>query len=85
MGFVAYTPKGSETLDDMKAMNILAYLSCAEKRYPLGKIEIPKARDTILNAWTDAEVTPNTSIEYVRDVNIVVSRLESAIASITEG
>ena len=85
MGFVAYTPKGSETLDDMKATNILAYLSCAEKRYPLGKIEIPKARDTILNAWTDAEVTPNTSIEYVRDVNIVVSRLESAIASITEG
>lgn len=56
-----------------------------ETRYQLGKIEMPKAQDSIVNAWTDAEVTPNTSIEYVRDVNIVVANLESAIASITEG
>lgn len=56
-----------------------------EKRYPLGKIEIPKAQDSVVNAWTDAEVTPNTGIEYVRDVNIVVANLEAAIASITEG
>lgn len=56
-----------------------------ETRYPLGKIEIPKTQDSIVNAWTDAEVTPRTGIEYVRDVNIVVENLESAIASITEG
>lgn len=80
---IAYTPKGSETLDDMRAMNILAYLSCAETRFPLGKIDMPKAQDSIVNVWTDAEVTPRTGIEYVRDVNIVVSHLESAIASIT--
>lgn len=53
--------------------------------YSLGKIEMPKAQDSIVNAWTDAEVTPNTGIGYVRDVNIVVANLESAIASITEG
>lgn len=63
----------------------VVYPLAAEKRYPLGKIEIPKARDSIVNAWTDAEVTPNTSIKYVRDVNIVVANIESAIASITEG
>ena len=56
-----------------------------ETRYPLGKIEMPKAQDTILNVWTDAEVTPSTSIRYIRDVNIVVANLEAAIASITEG
>ena len=56
-----------------------------ETRYSLGKIEMPKAQDSIVNVWTDAEVTPNTAIEYVRDVNIVVANLESAIASITEG
>lgn len=55
------------------------------KTYPLGKIEMPKAQDSIVNAWTDAEVTPNTGIGYVRDVNIVIANLESAIASITEG
>lgn len=56
-----------------------------ETRYKLGKIEMPKAQDSIVNVWTDAEVTPNTSISYVRDVNIVVANIESAIASITEG
>ena len=54
-------------------------------RYSLGKIEMPKAQDSIVNVWTDAEVTPSTGIEYVRDVNIVVANLESAIASITQG
>lgn len=57
----------------------------APATYAIGKIEMPKAQDSIINAWTDAEVTPNTGIEYVRDVNIVVANLESAIASITEG
>lgn len=56
-----------------------------EKRYPLGKIEMPKAQDSTVNVWTDAEITPRTGIEYTRDVNIVVANLESAIASITEG
>ena len=56
-----------------------------ETRYPLGKIEMPKAQDSIINVWTDAEVTPRTGIEYTRDVNIVVANLESAIASITQG
>lgn len=53
-------------------------------RYSLGRIDMPKAQDSIVNVWTDAEVTPNTAIGYVRDVNIVVSNLESAIASITQ-
>lgn len=56
-----------------------------ETRYKLGKIEMPKAQDSIVNVWTDAEVTPRTSIEYIRDMNIVVENLESAIASITQG
>ena len=56
-----------------------------ETRYSLGKIDMPKAQDSIVNVWTDAEVTPNTSVRYVRDVNIVVANLEAAIASITQG
>lgn len=56
-----------------------------KKTYQLGKIEMPKAKDSVTNVWTDAEVTPRTGIEYTRDVNIVVANLESAIASITEG
>lgn len=64
---------------------VVVYIAVEPTRYSLGKIEMPKAQDSIVNVWTDAEVTPNTAIEYVRDVNIVVANLESAITSITEG
>lgn len=64
---------------------VVVYLAVETTRYSLGKIEMPKAQDSIVNVWTDAEVTPNTSISYVRDVNIVVANIEKAIASITEG
>lgn len=70
----------------LKSNPVTSYHADTEpKTYNLGKIEIPKAQDSIVNAWTDAEVTPNTGIGYVRDVNIVVANIESAIASITEG
>lgn len=70
----------------LKSNPVTSYSADTEpKTYPLGKIEMPKAQDSIVNAWTDAEVTPRTGIEYTRDVNIVVANLESAIASITEG
>lgn len=59
------------------------YCDTEPKTYQLGKIDMPKAQDSIVNVWTDAKVTPNTGIEYVRDVNIVVKNLESAIASIS--
>ena len=64
---------------------VVVYIAVEPTRYSLGKIEMPKAQDSIFNAWTDAEVTPSTGIGYVRDVNIVVANLEAAIASITEG
>lgn len=94
-GFI-YTPnysnivtRDSRFTSKEKAIELLngvvVYLAVEPTRYSLGKIEMPKAQDSIVNAWTDAEVTPNTSISYVRDVNIVVANLESAIASITEG
>lgn len=72
--------KAIELLD-----GVVVYVAVKPTRYILGKIEMPKAQESIVNAWTDAEVTPNTGIGYVRDVNIVVANLESAIASITQG
>lgn len=70
----------------LKSNPVTSYHAGTEpKTYPLGKIEMPKAQDSIVNVWTDAEVTPRTCIEYVRDVNIVVANIEKAIASITQG
>lgn len=85
---VPRTNKSDITSEDVAAVaNGMVFYAPLETpvTYSLGKIELPKAQDSILNIWTDAEVTPNTGIKYVRDVNIVVGNLESAIASITEG
>lgn len=85
---VPRTNSGDITAEELaKAANGMTFYAplAEEARYQLGRIEMPKAQDSIVNAWTDAEVTSRTGIEYVRDVNIVVANLESAIASITEG
>lgn len=53
-------------------------------RYQLGKIEMPKTQDSIVNVWTDAEVTPRTGIQYVRDVNIIVAKIEERITKVEQ-
>lgn len=86
--FVPRTNSNDITVEECAkaAKGMTFYASLAEEaRYQLGRIDMPKAQDSIVNVWTDAEVTPNTSISYVRDVNIVIANIESAIASITEG
>lgn len=75
----------AEPTETLKAGGYIYTTLATPVTYQLGKIEMPKAQDSIVNAWTDAEVTPRTGIEYTRDVNIVIANLESAIASITEG
>lgn len=94
-GYIYYPQNSSMVIRDSrftseeqarKLLNgVVVYVAVPETRYRLGKIDMPKAQDSIINVWTDAEVTPNTSVKYVRDVNIVVANIESAIASITQG
>ena len=74
----------SDPTEVIRASGYLYYELETPVVYTLGKIEMPKAQDSISNVWTDAEVTPMTGAEYVRDANIVVSNLEEAIASITQ-
>lgn len=63
---------------------VVVYLAVEPTRYSLGKIEMPKAQDSIVNVWTDAEVTPKTGIEYTRDVNIVVANIEECINKVEQ-
>lgn len=61
------------------------YKLATQVTYNIGKLDIPSLSETISNVWTEAEVTPLTGIEYVRDVNIAFANIEDAIASITQG
>ena len=61
---------------------VVVYIAVEPTRYQLGKIDVPALPESTSNVWTDAELTPNTTVEYTKDVNIVVARIEDAIASI---
>ena len=69
--------KAIELLD-----GVIVYVETTEKTYSMGKITPPALPESISNVWTDAELIPNTAIEYTKDINIVVARIEDAIASI---
>lgn len=86
LSIVAYQPREGDTEDALNAKGLVFYYKLVKpKHYPLGKINLPALPESVSNVWTDAEITPMTGIEYVRDANIVVSNLEEAIASITQG
>lgn len=61
---------------------VVVYVETNEKTYSLGKINLPALPESVSNVWTDAEITPRTTIEYTKDVNIAIARIEDAIASI---
>lgn len=52
-----------------------------ETVYQLGKITVPSLPETVSNIWTDAELTPNTTVKYTRDVNVAYDKLASAVAA----
>jgi hypothetical protein len=74
----------AEPTEALKAGGYIYTTLATPVTYQLGKIEMPKAQDSIVNAWTDAEVTPNTGIEYTRDVNIVVANIEERITNVEQ-
>ena len=74
------------TVDEAKQFlkgKVFFYQAKEPKTYPLGKITLPALPESVSNVLTDAEVTPKTTIEYTKDVNIVIANIESAIASIS--
>ncbi len=63
----------------LKEENPTFCYSIPETKIELGSIELPKFPHGIVNIWTDAEVSPEIDAEYIRDVNIVVNKLEAAL------
>ena len=61
------------------------YLGAETKTIPLGKIELPALPESTSNVWTDAEITPRTTIEYTKDVNIAYDKLANAIVASVGG
>ena len=67
------------------ALGLLAdtvvYVAIPETVYQLGKVTVPSLPETVSNAWTDAEVTPRTTLKYTKDVTVAYDKLASAVAA----
>lgn len=66
-------------IDAIAPLTVVA--SIPETVYQLGKVTVPSLPETVSNAWTDAEVTPRTTLKYTRDVNVAYDKLASAVAA----
>lgn len=64
---------------------VIVYVETNEKTYNLGKINLPALPESVSNVWTDAEITPRTTIEYTKDVNIAYDKLANAIVASVGG
>lgn len=49
---------------------------------PLGKVELPTLPAPVCNAWVESDVPTECGLRYVRDVNIVIARLEKQLAAV---
>ena len=49
---------------------------------PLGKVELHALPEATSNVWNDGNINTDISITYVRDVNMVIGKLEQSLAAI---
>lgn len=49
---------------------------------PLGAVELPTLPAPVLNAWVESDVPTECAVEYVRDVNVVIAKLEEKLEAV---
>lgn len=49
---------------------------------PLGKVELPTLPAPVANAWVDSDVPTECAVRYVRDMNVVIAKLEAKLAAV---
>lgn len=73
-----------EAVDAWMAANgvKLLYPLAEPETVPLGKVELPALPAPVCNAWVESDVPTECSVRYVRDVNIVIEKLEKQLAAV---
>lgn len=61
---------------------IIIYPLATQVTYNLGKLDIPSLPETISNVWIEATLTPEMSMTYKKDVNIIIADLTAQLAAL---
>lgn len=48
----------------------------------LGKIDMPTLPAPVCNAWVESDVSTECAVRYVRDMNVVIAKLEKQLAAV---
>ena len=66
----------------LKSENGIYYYEATPQNIPLGKVEPPTLPAPVANAWVESDVPTECAVRYVRDVGIVIGRLEQKLAAV---
>ena len=61
---------------------VVIYELATPEVIPLGKVELPTLPAPVANAWVESDVPTECAVRYVRDVGIVIGRLEEKLATV---
>ena len=50
---------------------------------PLGKVELPALPESTSNIWNNGNIQTDVGVIYVRDINIVIGRLDDKLAKVS--
>lgn len=82
---VPRTNQSDITSEDVAAvadgMNFYAPL-ITPATYQLGKLDVPALPESISNAWVEASLTPECTMTYKQDVNVVIAGLTAQLAAL---
>lgn len=60
----------------------LLYPLATPEIIPLGKVEPPTLPAPVANAWVESDVSTECAVRYVRDMNVVIAKLEKQLAAV---
>lgn len=66
----------------LKSENGIYYYEATPQTIPLGKIDMPTLPAPVCNAWVESDVPTECAVRYVRDMNVVIAKLEKQLAAV---
>ena len=80
--FDASWENAEQAISELTEMNPTVYCHVPEETIRLGKVELPTLPAPVANAWVESDVPTECGFRYVRDVGIVIGRLEEKLAAV---
>ena len=73
---------GEQAARELAELNPTVLCAVPEKTAPLAKVDMPTLPAPVANVWAETDVPTECGFRYVRDVGIVIGKLEKQLAAV---